>query len=45
MKNYLLEHTVNEVEDTQAEYAVEFNYNYTPGDLNNNWKPFNGVFN
>ena len=44
-ENYLLEHTVNEVEDTQAEYAVEFNYNYTPGDLNNNWKPFNGVFN
>jgi type III restriction enzyme len=44
-ENYLLEHTVNEVEDIQAEYAVEFNYNYTPGNLNNNWKPFNGVFN
>jgi type III restriction enzyme len=43
-ENYLLEHTVNEVQDTQVEYTAKFNYNYIPGKLTENWKPFNGVF-
>lgn len=43
-EKYLLEPTVNGVEEPQAEYRVKFDYDYTPGKLTENWKPFNELF-
>jgi type III restriction enzyme len=40
----LLEPTVNGVEEPKAEYGLKFDYDYTPGKLTENWKPFNELF-
>jgi len=43
-EKYLLEPEINKVEEPQAEYGKKFNYEYTPGKLNENWKPFENLF-
>ena len=43
-EKYLLEPEMNKVEEPQAEYDNSFNYEYTPGKLNENWKPFEKLF-
>jgi len=32
------------VEEPKAEYGKKFNYEYTPGKLSENWKPFENLF-
>ena len=43
-EKYLLEPEMNKVEEPKAEYEKQFNYEYTPGKLNENWKPFEKLF-
>jgi len=44
-EKYLLEPTVNGVNEPNAEYGIKFDYEYTPGKLTENWKLFNDLFN
>jgi type III restriction enzyme len=41
---YLMEPVMNKVEEPAAEYKSKFNYEYTPGKLNSNWREFNDLF-
>jgi type III restriction enzyme len=43
-EKYLLEPEMNKVEEPQTEYGNTFCYEYTPGKLNENWKPFAKLF-
>jgi type III restriction enzyme len=43
-EKYLLETEMNKVEEPKTEYKTKFNYEYTPGKLNSNWKEFNELF-
>jgi len=43
-EKYSMEDVTNKVEEPQEEYGKKFNYEYTPGKLNENWKPFEKVF-
>lgn len=43
-EKYLLEPEINKVEEPIAEYGKKFNYEYTPGKLSKNWKPFESLF-
>lgn len=44
-EKYLLEPEMNIAKEPQAEYGCQFKYEYTPGKLNDNWKPFGNLFN
>jgi type III restriction enzyme len=41
---HLMETEMNRVEEPEAEYKSQFNYEYTPGKLNSNWREFNELF-
>ncbi len=41
---YLMEPVMNKVEEPASEYKSKFNYEYTPGKLNSNWREFNDLF-
>jgi len=43
-EKYLLEPKMNKVEEQNAEYGVQFNYEYISGKLNDNWKLFEKLF-
>ncbi|EJF53907.1 DNA/RNA helicase, superfamily II [Saprospira grandis DSM 2844] len=43
-EKYLSESAIRGTEEPQTEFRVKFNYNYTPGKLTKNWKPFNELF-
>mgnify|MGYP003587268396 FL=1 len=43
-EKYSMEDTMNKVEEPQAEYKSKFNYEYKAGQLNDNWKPLEKVF-
>lgn len=43
-EKYLLEPTVNRVEEPQENYGVRFEYDYTPGKLDIHWKKFDTLF-
>lgn len=44
-EKYLLEPEMNIVKEPKAEYGCQFKYEYTPGKLNDKWKPFGNLFN
>lgn len=43
-EKYLLEPTIDGVEEPNEKYGVKFDYDYTPGKLTENWKLFNDLF-
>lgn len=43
-EKYILEETINEVNEPQEVYGNKFGYSYTPGNLSKDWKLMNNLF-